>query len=342
MGHHLSKNRPLLLHHPSPPSGGLTCRTCGASLAPDEKFCGSLRDKGRGCTRPPPLPPRLLHRYTSSPRHRTASGVPGPATPTAAVCRPACTRSGHPHRPGLVCKACGNPIKPGDKYCSKCLVKVPSSPAAAPAAYQPPAAEYQTPAPVIPAPAPVYQQPPPPPPVYQAPPPPPPQYSAPPAPAAAPAPAGLVCKACGNPIKPGDKYCSKCLVKAPSIPAAAPAPVYQAPAPASQPLPPPAAAPAPGGYVCSSCGSPVSGSEKFCGICGSPVVAAKPPGPARHLRQESSAGSAVPRYPAQQNSAAVAAQPSLSHPPVVVTLPFGPPPGNGGRGRGHRGHCQCP
>ena len=32
--------------------------------------------------------------------------------------------------------------------------------------------------------------------------------------------------------------------------------------------------------MCASCGSPVSGSEKFCGICGSPVVAARPPAPA--------------------------------------------------------------
>jgi len=60
-------------------------------------------------------------------------------------------------------------------------------------------------------------------------------------------------------------------VKVPTTPAAAP--VYQAPPPA------PAAA-VPGGYVCASCGSPASGSEKFCGICGSPMVAARPAVPA--------------------------------------------------------------
>jgi hypothetical protein len=83
-----------------------------------------------------------------------------------------------------------------------------------------------------------------------------------------------VCRACGNPIKPGDKFCSKCLVKVPDMPAAAP-PAYQPP-----PAPAPVPAPDSGGYTCASCGSPVSGSEKFCGICGAPVVAAKPPAPA--------------------------------------------------------------
>jgi len=89
---------------------------------------------------------------------------------------------------------------------------------------------------------------------------------------------GLVCKACGNPIKPGDKFCSKCLVKVPDSPAPAPAAYPAPPQPAYQP-PPPAAA-APGGYVCASCGSPVSGSETFCGICGAAVVAARAPAPA--------------------------------------------------------------
>ncbi len=81
---------------------------------------------------------------------------------------------------GVVCKACGNPIKQGDKFCSKCLVKVPDAGAVQPApAAKPPAA---------------------------------------PAPAAGTGPAaaaGVVCKSCGNPIKPGEKFCSKCLVKVP-------------------------------------------------------------------------------------------------------------------------------
>jgi len=81
------------------------------------------------------------------------------------------------------------------------------------------------------------------------------------------------CTACGNVIKPGDKYCSKCLVIVRDNPpqAAAPAPSPVHPSPAA----------APGSYVCASCGSPVSGTEKFCGICGTPVVAARVPAAAQ-------------------------------------------------------------
>jgi predicted amidophosphoribosyltransferase len=266
-GASLIDESPAAAAPPAPPSGGLTCRTCGAPLAPDEKFCGSCGTKAGDALVPSPALPSPAPVYQQPPAPPLAYQAPAPVyhapppPPPQYAAPPAPAAA--PPAAGLVCKACGNPIKPGDKYCSKCLVIVPGSPAAAPAAYAPP--------------APVYQAPPPPAPVYQAPPPPPPQYAAPPAPAAAPTTAGLVCKACGNPIKPGDKFCSKCLVKVPTSPA--PAPVYQAPPPASQPLQPPAAASAPGGYVCSSCGSPVDGSEKFCGICGSPVVAAKPPAP---------------------------------------------------------------
>lgn len=188
---------------------------------------------------------------------------------------------------GLSCRACGAPLAPDEKFCGVCGTKTGDAAAVAPAAAAAPA----IPVPVhqAPPPPPVYQPPPPAPvyqppaaPAYQPPPPPPPQYAAPAPAAAPPAPGGLVCKACGNPIKPGDKFCSKCLVKVPDMPAAAP-PAYQPPppAPAFQSPPPPgaAAAPAPGGYTCASCGSPVSGSEKFCGICGAPVVAAKPMAP---------------------------------------------------------------
>jgi len=77
------------------------------------------------------------------------------------------------------------------------------------------------------------------------------------------------CKACGNVIKPGDKYCSKCLVivRDNQPPAAAPVHSPMQPSPAA----------VTGSYVCSSCGSPISGTEKFCGICGTPVVAARVP-----------------------------------------------------------------
>ncbi len=176
---------------------------------------------------------------------------------------------------GLNCRSCGSPLAPDEKFCGICGARAGDTLVAVPAPAPVQASPAPQPAYQPPSPAPVYQAPPPPPPVYQAPPPPPVQQYA--APAPAPAAAGRVCKACGNPIRPGDKFCSKCLVKVPDSPA--PAAAYQAPPPAYQPPAPPAAA-AMGGYVCSSCGSPVSGSEKFCGICGATVVAACAPAPA--------------------------------------------------------------
>ena len=98
-----------------------------------------------------------------------------------------------------------------------------------------------------------------------------------PAPGAAPAVTGTrVCKACGNPISPGDKYCSKCLVMVKDeTTVAGPVPAAAPPAAAPAPVQAPAA-----GYVCSSCGSPLSGTEKFCGVCGAGAVASRPAEPA--------------------------------------------------------------
>ena len=81
------------------------------------------------------------------------------------------------------------------------------------------------------------------------------------------------CKACGNVIKPGDKYCSKCLVIVRDYQPQAAVPVH----------PPVQQSPtaAPGSYACSSCGSPIAGTEKFCGICGTPVVATRVPASAQ-------------------------------------------------------------
>jgi RNA polymerase subunit RPABC4/transcription elongation factor Spt4 len=145
------------------------------------------------------------------------------------------------------CTACGNVIRPGDKYCSKCLVIVRDTlpQAAAPAPVVAPA-PVSAPVPSsLPIPAPVMGQ-----------------------------PSGVrTCNACGNIIKPGDKYCSKCLVIVRDNPlqAAAPAPSPVQSAPAA----------APGSYVCASCGSPITGTEKFCGICGTTVVASRIPAPAQ-------------------------------------------------------------
>ena len=218
----------------APVAGGLVCRACGNPIKPGDKFCSKclvkVPDTITPAVSPAPAPVYQAPAYQVPPPPPQYA-APAPVAPVTV---------------GQVCRACGNPIKPGDKFCSKCLVKVPDSPATA----------------VPPAPAPVYQVPPPP------------QYTA-PAPAA-PVAGGLVCRACGNPIKPGDKFCSKCLVKVPDSAAAIPAPSPVSPS-AYQPTVPSAAAP--GGYVCAACGSPVSGSEKFCGICGATVVATRAPAP---------------------------------------------------------------
>jgi predicted amidophosphoribosyltransferase len=241
----------------APGSVGMSCRACGTLLAPDEKFCGNCGAKSGDV--PPASAPAAP---APSPVYTATSPAPAPVYSKPAPVYQAPAQAYQPPPPpppqytapvpiapeagAKVCKACGNPIKPGDKFCSKCLVIIPDIPVAAPAGYPAPA------------------------PVYQAPPPAPPQYAA-PVPVA-PEAGAKVCKACGNPIKPGDKFCSKCLVIVPDIPVAAPAGY-----PATPPAP---AAAEPDGYVCSSCGSPVSGSEKFCGICGAAVVAARAPAPA--------------------------------------------------------------
>ena len=114
---------------PAPVPGILSCRTCGAVLAPDEKFCGNCGTKTGG-----------------APAAAAPAPVPAPAAPPAYI---------PPPQPAvafvagaLVCRACGNPIKPGDKFCSKCLVKVPDNlMAAAPAAQSPPPPVYQAPPP---------------------------------------------------------------------------------------------------------------------------------------------------------------------------------------------------
>ena len=143
-----------------------------------------------------------------------------------------------------VCSSCGSPLSPSEKFCGICGSRAGQI---APAA--PPAPSFATP---VYAPAPSQFQP------------------------AAPVmsePAGVrTCTACGNAIKPGDKYCSKCLVMVRDNQPPAAAPVR------SQVQPSPAAAP--GTLVCASCGSPITGTEKFCGICGT-TVAARAPAPAQ-------------------------------------------------------------
>ena len=154
-----------------------------------------------------------------------------------------------------VCSSCSSPLSPSEKFCGICGSRAdPIAPATPP-----------TPSSTIP--------------VYASVPAPAPSPFQQPLPVMGESAGVRTCKACGNIIKPGDKYCSKCLVMVRDNPP-------QAAAPVRSPVRPfPAAAP--GTYACSSCGSPITGTEKFCGICGATVSArvpaAAPPQPTQKI-----------------------------------------------------------
>jgi hypothetical protein len=137
------------------------------------------------------------------------------------------------------CINCGAARRPGSLFCSGCGTKFPA-----------------TARPVTPAPAAAS------PPVTRSP------------AVAAPAPSSAVCKACGNPLRPGEKFCSRCLVTVPDEVAA-----RQPPAPA-----PAVATPSPFVGVCKACGNPLRFGEKFCSKClvkiPDAVADQQPPAPA--------------------------------------------------------------
>jgi predicted nucleic acid-binding Zn ribbon protein len=201
---------------PVRPVAPLVCSSCGSPLSPSEKFCGICGARAGQVVPPAPSP--------STPVYL----APAPIAPAVPVSPAIGQNSGV-----RTCTACGNVIKPGDKYCSKCLVIVRNN--------QPPATASAPVAAPVPSPAPVIGR-----------------------------PAEVrTCKACGNMIKPGDKYCSKCLAIVRDNPT-------QVATPIRTPVQPSPAA-APDFSVCISCGSPITGTEKFCGICGAPVEGARVP-----------------------------------------------------------------
>lgn len=211
------------------------CPECGKPVAPNAKFCricgASQLDDAQ--TIPVSTPVAAPAPVVSPPQPPQPRQVP-----MQPVVQPV---------EQSVCSSCGSPLSSLEKFCGICGSRAGQI---APAA--PPAPPSATPV-YTPVPAPV------------------------PSPSQQPLPimgdsAGVrTCKACGNIIKPGDKYCSKCLVIVRDN-------QPQAAAPVRYPVQPSTAAP--GAYVCASCGSPISGTEKFCGICGA-TVAARAPAPAQ-------------------------------------------------------------
>ncbi len=121
------------------------------------------------------------------------------------------------------CPNCGKPVRPGARFCGHCGQSVPATPPA-----QPPAAAPQ----------------------------PPPQ----PLPQAQPS-AGAACPHCGQPVRPGARFCKSCGQ------AIAPEPAQP---PAVAPVTPPAAAPAPGVQPTPQAGVPTPPP-------GAPPAAAPPP-----------------------------------------------------------------
>jgi len=213
------------------------CPECGKSVAPHAKFC---RNCGASQLEDVPTIPVPASVQTAVP---SPAPVVIPPSPPPVMARPA---------DQLLCSSCGSPLAPSEKFCGICGARAGVSAPATP-----------VPLPVVPAyvPEPVRAAIPPPPPVPS------------PAPVMGQNPGVRTCNSCGNIIRPGDKYCSKCL-----------AIVRDNPPQAAIPVPPPmqpSHAAAPGSYVCASCGSPVIGAEKFCGICGAPVVGACVPAPAQ-------------------------------------------------------------
>jgi hypothetical protein len=176
------------------------CSECGNSVSPSDKFCRNCggkqspsaidtmktgitsKDVCRSCGSP--LSPGLaVCTFCGATQNMVTSSLP----PTNTIPVP----KGNAPMPAIQqstirkCKACGNVINRGDKYCSKCLVLVTDPfPTAIP---QTQLNSQKTP------------------------------KSNAPLPAVQPS-TIRKCKACGNVINRGEKFCSKCLVIVPELP----------------------------------------------------------------------------------------------------------------------------
>ncbi len=232
------------------------CPECGKPVAAKAKFCrncgASQLDDALSVDVPVTAP--VVAPVTAPPPVPVSAPVQAPPVqpPRAPPAPPQVTA-----QPVVqtLCSSCQSPLSPSEKFCGICGARAGQS---APTPTSPAAPVFAP----IPAPAAV----------------PAPQPAGSPMPVMG-SPSGVrTCNSCGNMIKPGDKYCSKCLAIVRDNPPQAASPAATVPVPT--PLPPSPTA-APGTDVCASCGSPITGTEKFCGICGAPVVAARVPAPAQ-------------------------------------------------------------
>ena len=225
------------------------CPECGKPVAASSKFCRNCGAYQLDDAQLPAVPAPV-----SAP---AAAPISLPAPPAPAI--PVQPPQAPPVLPQAAaqpdvqspCSSCGSPLSPSEKFCGICGARAGQITPAVPA--QSPATPVHEPAPApaaVPVPSPAQS----------------------PVPVMGQIPGVRICNACGNVIRPGDIYCSKCLVIVRDKPLQAappaPSPVQSFPVAAF------------GTCICASCGSPFTGTEKFCGICGAPVASASYPVPA--------------------------------------------------------------
>ena len=229
------------------------CPECGQSNVPNAKFCRHCGESLAGASQPVPEPVDIptppqeppVCRSCRSCRSCGAIGAPGEkfcgnCGATLSGEAPVVPEIPVPPPSPRTCPACGAAMSPEMKFCGECGASITAKPV-----------------PVIPTVSSPLPAPPPAPNAEQL-----------------PLEAGRSCRSCGNPIMPGEKFCSKCcaIVKDEPVPAAVPVAVSPPP-PVSVPLPV-------AERVCATCGNPVADTEKFCGTCGTPVIPAPLPAPA--------------------------------------------------------------
>lgn len=238
--------------------GLVVCEKCGAKVDAGSYFCIKCGNQMKELPKPQPAPepvaapapesaPAPIPKPAPAPIPEPApEPVSAPAPDSAPAPEPVAAPAPAPEQETekLVCAKCGSTVKPGTKFCIRCGSPLNAKPEPAkvaepetPAEEDPmntvaPGFNYRpSPAPA-PAPAPVPKP-------------------------EKPAPAGAAnkCPNCGNPVKPGVKFCIRCGTHLASQPAAQPQPAPEKPADVRK---------------CRNCGKVVANpTMKFCTGCGS-------------------------------------------------------------------------
>lgn len=280
----------------APVAPASSCAQCGAPLPAGHRFCQVCGAVVIPAAAAAPANPPVVNAPDAaafqphidavfSARPGDARQNQAAASPDAAVAVAICPQCGEPLKPGhrfcgscgataapavAVCRKCGAALKPGERFCGSCGAAV--APAETPAAPQRPSAEptmLHTPALLCPRCSAALK------PDARVCPAcglmsplahePEPAVAETPKRPVAPPPAPVVaepCGRCGKPVPLGLAWCPECGAR---VERAAPAPEPAAPAPAK----------------CYRCGAALKSGEKFCGSCGAPVpVRAVSPAPA--------------------------------------------------------------